>query len=78
VETIEHGGSRRYFPSGEFSREDARQRCVLESGSNREVYEALQETPDASMRELARRLDLSASRVHRAISKLREVGLADR
>lgn len=77
VRAIKHGGYVRYFPAGEYTETEARQRAALRSGSNREVYEAYRQQPGQSIRQLARRLDMSSSGVHRAIRMLREVDLID-
>lgn len=77
IRRVEHGGYVRFFPAGEFTEQEARQRAVLRSGSNRTVYDLYEENPQQSIRELARRLDKSPSSVHRSIEMLREVGLVD-
>jgi DNA-binding transcriptional ArsR family regulator len=77
VEVVEHGGYVRFFPAGEFTEANARRVATLRAGSNRAVYEAYRDDPDASMREIAERLDLTPSSIHRAVRQLRQVDLVD-
>lgn len=75
VERVEIQGYVRFFPAGELTDAEVRKQAVLKAGSNAQVYDAFRRDPGASIREIARRLDMSPSSVHRAVSQLREADL---
>lgn len=75
VFAIEEPHFLRYFAAGDVPFDAARQRGLLRSGSHEKVYALYHARPEASLREAARELGLSAPSVHRAKKKLEKAGL---
>lgn len=65
----------RYFAAGDVPFDAARQRGLLRSGSLEAVYALYRARPDASLREAAKALGMSAPSVHRAKKRLEKEGL---
>lgn len=72
---MEDGGFTRYFAAGEVPPAVARRAAVLRAGSNAKVYDVLAREPGLSLREVGRRVGISAPAVLKAKRKLEAAGL---